>query len=99
MAATTTRPSKDLGVRVDLYRDASGDWRWRARVPGHILAESGQGYSRRIDCLHSAMRVIGVDTVQWLTEETGREKRIYEYGQGTRAGSVVEVYIWKRWVE
>ncbi|MGG5257488.1 hypothetical protein [Phycicoccus avicenniae] len=98
MARTTTRPSSDLDVRVDLRRDTQGKWRWHARVPGHLLADSGEGYSRRIDCLHGAMRVVGVHRVEWLTEQTGRESRIYDYGQASRGASVVEFYIWKRWV-
>lgn len=36
---------------VELYRDASGEWRWRLRAKnGKILADSGEGYKRRPAC-------------------------------------------------
>lgn len=45
---------------VVLYRAADG-WRWRyVEQGGHVLADSGQGYSRRIDCENGARRVVGV---------------------------------------
>lgn len=38
--------------RIELYRDAAGEWRWRAISKNHvdILADSGQGYINRTDC-------------------------------------------------
>ena len=45
--------------RVEFYRDSEGQWRWRYRTSnGHIMADSGQGYSRRIDCMRAASRVV-----------------------------------------
>lgn len=45
---------------VVLYRDTAGDWRWRyVAQNGYVLADSGQGYSRRIDCEQGARRVTG----------------------------------------
>ena len=32
---------------VEFYRDRARLWRWRARRSGRIVAESGEGYSRR----------------------------------------------------
>ena len=38
--------------KVEVYRDKGGKWRWRARARnGHIVADSAEGYSRRVDCL------------------------------------------------
>lgn len=46
--------------RVELYQDTAGDWRWRYLAQnGHVLADSGQGYTRRIDCRRAARRVTG----------------------------------------
>lgn len=44
--------------RLSIYRDESQEWRWR-RISdnGNILAVSGEGYSRRIDCDRIAIRV------------------------------------------
>lgn len=36
---------------AEVYRDNYGDYRWRLRKGRNILACSGQGYSRRIDCI------------------------------------------------
>lgn len=46
--------------RVEVYRDTRGEWRWRyVAQNGHVLADSGEGYSRRIDCVNAAKRVVG----------------------------------------
>ena len=44
---------------VTLYRADDG-WRWRYEASGRCLADSGQGYSRRIDAVKGACRVVGV---------------------------------------
>jgi uncharacterized protein len=37
-----------------IYRDAKGEYRWRLRVGnGRIIADSGEGYVRKIDCERS----------------------------------------------
>lgn len=58
--------------RVEIYRETrrqSGvgiweeslpvKWRWRFISNGHTMADSGQGYSRRIDCLNGCATVLG----------------------------------------
>ena len=38
-------------AQFEVYRDNSDDYRWRLRADnGNIVADSGQGYSRRTDC-------------------------------------------------
>jgi uncharacterized protein YegP (UPF0339 family) len=38
-------------MRFELYREASGDWRWRLRHQnGNVIADSAEGYRRREDC-------------------------------------------------
>lgn len=33
---------------IDIYRDASGEWRWRLRATnGRVIADSGEGYRDR----------------------------------------------------
>ena len=45
---------------IAVYQDRQRFWRWRYIAHnGHILADSGQGYSRRIDCERAARRVVG----------------------------------------
>lgn len=47
---------------VHVYRDAAGEWRWsRVAANGTIVADSGEGYVRRIDCITMAIEVnVGV---------------------------------------
>jgi uncharacterized protein YegP (UPF0339 family) len=34
------------------YKDRNGEWRWRLRASnGNILADSGEGYANKGDCL------------------------------------------------
>ena len=37
----------------EMYKDLSGYWRWRfIAANGRILADSGEGYSNKADCLN-----------------------------------------------
>lgn len=60
--------------RVELYREkdthgwddfgqpvvtSRGGWRWRFVKNGRNMGDSGQAYSRRIDCLKGAATVLG----------------------------------------
>lgn len=41
--------------RVVVYRDAAGEWRWRARdTNGRVVAESGEGYLSKSYALEAA---------------------------------------------
>lgn len=38
--------------KIEVYADEAGEWRWRVRAGnGRILADSGEGYRRRRDCV------------------------------------------------
>jgi uncharacterized protein YegP (UPF0339 family) len=38
---------------VDIYQDASGEWRWRVMADnGKIVADSSEGYHNKRDCIH-----------------------------------------------
>jgi uncharacterized protein YegP (UPF0339 family) len=42
----------EVSGHIEVYRDHKGDWRWRRVAEnGRVLADGGQGYSRRIDLL------------------------------------------------
>ena len=49
------------GRKIEFYRDAIGEvrWRYRAANGSDILADSGQGYSRVIDAVTAATTVCG----------------------------------------
>ena len=41
-----------------VYRDKRKEWRWRLKASnGHILADSGEGYKRKRDCLRAVLIV------------------------------------------
>ena len=45
--------------RFQFYQDRSGEWRWRLYAPNNrIVADSGEGYSRKADAMRAAKRVI-----------------------------------------
>lgn len=48
-----------------LYRDATGDYRWRYLKNGRIIADSGEGYRNKADCLRGIeiMRRSGDDSI------------------------------------
>lgn len=41
---------------------AGGKWHWRFVKNGRTMADSGQGYSRRIDCINGCASVLGAWT-------------------------------------
>lgn len=46
--------------RVEVYRDNEGLWRWRWLAKnGHVMADSGQGYADKRDCIRGLERVTG----------------------------------------
>jgi uncharacterized protein YegP (UPF0339 family) len=39
-------------MRYKVYKDRSGEWRWRlVAANGNTLADSGEGYRNKQDCL------------------------------------------------
>lgn len=58
--------------------EGKGKWRWRYISNGHIMADSGQGYSRRIDALKGCATVLGGDVIN--DSETQTIRRCLEYG-------------------
>jgi len=51
---------KSEGATYLVYEDASGEWRWQLRVANQrIIADSGEGYRDKQDCLHAITLVKG----------------------------------------
>lgn len=43
-----------------VYRDSQGYWRWRLKATnGRIIADSGEGYANKADCLAGITLVKG----------------------------------------
>ncbi len=58
-------------MTIEFY-EADDGWRWRISARnGDILADSGQGYSRRIDALKGASKVTGLSTLAQSAPQRG----------------------------
>jgi len=45
--------------QFEVYQDKKGEWRWRLKASNSkIIADSGEGYKEKSDCLH------GIDLVK-----------------------------------
>ena len=54
MAQPQRRPHRPV---FEIYRDAAGEWRWRLVAGnGRIVADSGEGYSRKASARCAAAR-------------------------------------------
>ena len=52
---TTQRP---ILCQIEMFRDTSGDWRWRLRYAnGLIRADSGEGYRNKAECARAIAAV------------------------------------------
>lgn len=69
---------------VTLYRADDG-WRWRYEASGRVLGDSGQGYSRRIDAVKGACRVLGIDKQD--ADRAIRDLRLYSTASPWRTRS------------
>jgi len=51
-------PTRGRLHKVEIYRDNRGEWRWRLRAGnGRIIADGGEGYTRKAAALNGMMRV------------------------------------------
>lgn len=50
----------DGGAAFHVYEDSAGEWRWHLKAAnGRVVADSGEGYRDRADCLHGIELVKG----------------------------------------
>jgi uncharacterized protein YegP (UPF0339 family) len=45
-------------VKMATYKDKAGEYRWRAERSGRIVADSGEGYSRRDSALKAGKHLV-----------------------------------------
>lgn len=44
---------------ITIFQDAAGKWRWRMKASnGRIVADSAEGYARRLGAYDAAMRLL-----------------------------------------
>ncbi len=47
-------------MHYSVYKDGRSEWRWRLKTQnGNIIADSGEGYRNKADCLHGINLVKG----------------------------------------
>lgn len=40
-------------MKAKIYKDDAGEWRWRLTANNNrVIADSGEGYANREDCVH-----------------------------------------------
>ncbi len=55
-------------MKFNIYKDKADEWRWRlVATNGKIVADSGEGYVNKADCLH------GIDLVKSSTNAEVQE--------------------------
>lgn len=61
-------------MRCIIYKDHAGEWRWHLKARnGRIIAESGEGYTRRKACERAAYRMAGADVASAFHYHKGPE--------------------------
>jgi uncharacterized protein YegP (UPF0339 family) len=62
-------------THFDVYRDGSGEWRWRlVAANGEQFAASGEGYLRRADALAAVQLVKGAGDGPIMIRRTPEEE-------------------------
>jgi uncharacterized protein YegP (UPF0339 family) len=60
---------RSLNMKFHVYKDTNNEWRWRLKATnGNILADSGEGYSAKADCLAGIQSVKGSANSQVVEE-------------------------------
>jgi uncharacterized protein YegP (UPF0339 family) len=49
---------KACGNDIEVYKDGNGDFRWRIKRAGRIVADSAEGYKRRTTCKRVLLNLI-----------------------------------------
>jgi uncharacterized protein YegP (UPF0339 family) len=46
-----------MNRKVEVYQDKAKEWRWRVKSGSNIIADSGEGYKNRQDCVDMAQSI------------------------------------------
>jgi uncharacterized protein YegP (UPF0339 family) len=59
--------------KLELYQDKAGEWRWRRVAKnGEVVADSGEGYTRKSDAVEAARREFPYDFVTFAVSAERR---------------------------
>ena len=58
-------------MKQRIYKDAEHQWRWSLvdKANGKVLADSGQGYSRKADCTDAMEKVSNMAALQMVKND------------------------------
>ncbi len=57
------------GNTIEIYEDAAGEYRWRLRMCGEIIAVSSEGYENESDCWDAACTVKSLGVFDCIREQ------------------------------
>jgi uncharacterized protein YegP (UPF0339 family) len=65
----------EVPAHFQLFQEPNGDWRWRLRSAnnGKIIADSGEGYKKRADCVHGIRLVSQVAPTPYIWDIAKQE--------------------------
>lgn len=55
------------GRKIEIYKDKSEEWRWRVKSGANIIADSGEGYKNKQDCVDMVQSIF---TTLEISEDT-----------------------------
>ena len=56
-----------MKIHFTIYKDRRGEWRWRAKRSGRIIADSGEGYKRKSGALRAGTAFCAAITLYKFT--------------------------------
>lgn len=68
-------------MRIEIFKDQAGDWRWRIKAGNHaIVADSGEGYVERRSAVRTVARLLRLP----LPKRPRGASAQHQYGSGER---------------
>jgi uncharacterized protein YegP (UPF0339 family) len=65
-----------METKIEVYEDAQGKFRWRALRAGRIVADSGEGYARKITVLREIDRLFTNGRKLVFKDKSGKVTKI-----------------------
>jgi uncharacterized protein YegP (UPF0339 family) len=93
------------GNTIEIYEDAAGDYRWRHRMCGEIIAASSEGYENESDCWDAAWTVKSLrvfdtlaaqHTLEWYIDTAGEYRWRLRHDNGNIIATAGEGYADRR---
>lgn len=67
---------EDYDVKIEIYEDKAGKWRWRMRAAnGQVIADGGEGYANQSNIKRALRRLAGLDMRKMVAEALRSEQK------------------------